>query len=149
VAPGIAVFAAENVINGVARPTDGPNAWVPDPGDGDPWLELQWSQPQEIRQIDLTFDTDFDHPMPSVLAGNPERTMPFCVKELRIVDGAGRTVASIRDNHQTRRRIVLPEPVRTGMLRLEGLRANGQCPPAIFEIRCYRQPVTITARREA
>jgi len=149
VAPGIAVFAAENVINGVARPTDGPNAWVPDPSDGDPWLELHWSQPQEIRQIDLTFDTDFDHPMPTVLAGNPERTMPFCVKELRIVDGAGRTVASIRDNHQTRRRIVLPEPVRTGMLRLEGLRANGQCPPAIFEIRCYRQPVTITARREA
>ncbi len=140
--PGIAVFGASNVVNGVARPTTGPNAWLPDLDDGDPWLEMRWDEEQEIRQIDLSFDTDFEHAMATVLVGHPERAMPFCVKELTVTDGDGRTVAGIRDNHQTRRRIVLSRPVRTKLLRLEALRANGDCPPAVFEVRCYRQPVT-------
>jgi len=148
--PGIALFGAANVTNGVARPTTGPNAWLPEFDDDDPWLELEWNEPQEIRQIDLCFDTDFEHAMATVLVGHPERAMPFCVKDLRIVDEAGRTVAAIRDNHQTRRRIVLSEPAWTRKLRIEDIRANGDCPPALFEVRCYREPVvTVTPRRES
>ena len=36
------------------------------------------------RESSWTFDTDFDHPMESVLMGHPERDMPFCIKRYRI-----------------------------------------------------------------
>ncbi len=131
-------FGAANVTNGIARPTSQPNAWVADFADPSPALTLAWSEPQTIARIELSFDTDFDHPMESVLWGHPERAMPFCVRSYRILDAeTGALLASCADNHQTRRVIVLEKPIHTRRLRFEFDAPSAHVPVAVFEIRCY------------
>jgi len=137
--PPIDVFRPEQVVNGLARPTCGPNAWVADPSDPAPALTLQWQRPQRIERIELTFDTDFDHPMESVFLGHPEAVMPFCVKRYRIRDAAGRLIAACDDNHQTRNRHVLRPAVETDRLTIELLETHGKTPASLFEVRCYGQ----------
>jgi hypothetical protein len=137
------VFKADNLVNGVARPTSQPNAWVADFADPAPSVRLTWTEPQTIARIELSFDTDFDHPMESVLWGHPERRMPFCVPSYRIRDHAGRLLAEARDNHQTRNIIVLNPPARTSALRIELDHPSPHIPAALFEVRCYATPEPI------
>ncbi len=130
-------FRAGNVVNGIARPTNQPNAWVADLADLKPVLTLRWAQPQTIARVELMFDTDYDHPMESVLWGHPEDRMPFCVSNYRLLDADGRVLAAATDNHQTRASIVLASPVRTHELRLELEHPSARIPAALFEVRCY------------
>jgi hypothetical protein len=135
-APPLAGFAAASVANGIARPTAAPNAWVAALDDPHPALTLTWDTPQTIRTIELSFDTDFDQPMESVLMTHPERAMPFSVKGFRIcIDG--REVAAVADNHQTRRRITLDEPRSARALVIEVTQMNGKAPAVLCEVRCY------------
>ncbi len=134
--PPLRQFCGETVTNGVDRPTLQPNAWVAAIDDPAPALTLSWPEPQPIRRIDLVFDTDFDHPMESVLMGHPERDMPFCVNEYRILDAGGAVLHHCHANHQTRNTVVLPSPVATSLLRIEVLSTHG-APAAIFAVRCY------------
>lgn len=136
--PPIRAFNAGKVVNGVARPTDEPNAWVAALDDAAPRLTLEWASPQTISRIELVFDTDFDHPMESVLMGHPERNMPFCVKDYRILDSRGLVVAERRGNYQTRNSLRLTEPVTTTQLQVEILSTHG-APAAVFEVRCYAE----------
>ncbi|MEK6398752.1 MAG: FAD-dependent oxidoreductase, partial [Terriglobus sp.] len=78
-APALELFGAANVVNGFARPWCSANAWLPAKDDAKPTLTLTWKTPQTLGQIVLGFDTDFDHPMESVLMGHPERVMPACI----------------------------------------------------------------------
>jgi hypothetical protein len=134
--PPLDVFGAENVENGVARPTTQPNAWVADPADPRPRLSLCWGTARSVRRIEISFDTDFDHPMESVLMGHPEREIPFCVKRYRITGDRGRVLFEAADNHQTRNVIVLEEAVTTAAIHIEVLETRGT-PAAVFEVRCY------------
>lgn len=86
---------------GVARPTNQPNAWVADPAEERPTLTLSWSEPQTLARVELMFDTDFDHPMETVLWGHPEDRMPFCVRGYRLLDETGRVLAECPEQHQT------------------------------------------------
>ena len=134
--PPLTGFAAANVVNGLARPAAGPNAWVAALDDTHPALTLQWDTPQSLRTIEISLDTDFDHPMESVLLTQPERAMPFCAKTLRVcIDG--REAACIDDNYQTRRRIVLEPPVAAHSVTIEVIETWGSAPAALFEVRCY------------
>lgn len=135
--PALAAFAAENVRNGVQRPTKQPNAWVADPIDVRPTLSLEWGEPQNIRQLVLHFDTDFDHPMETVLMAHPENEMPFCVKRVRVWNDREELVAEIVDNHQSQRRIDFAEAVHTKMLRVELEHPLALVPAALLEVRCY------------
>jgi hypothetical protein len=85
----------------------------------------------------LAFDVDFDHAMESVLLGQPERVMPFCVKHYRVLDGAGRVLAEVTDNHQARNTVRLDSPTTTDRLRIELLATHGCVPAGLFEVRCY------------
>ncbi len=134
--PPAAVYGAANAANGVARPEAQPNAWVAAREDAQPRLTLRWAEAQTIGRIELVFDTDFDHPMESVLWGHPERAMPFCVRRYRVTDGDGRVLRECAENHQTRNSIVLAEPVTARELHIEVLETHG-APAAIFEVRCY------------
>jgi hypothetical protein len=136
IAPPLACFEAANVTNGFARPWTAANAWLPDREDRTPGLTLRWTEPQAIRRIQVTFDTDFDHPMESVLMGHPERRMPGCASALRISTLEGKLLAEIIDNHQTRIQVVLDEPVETLGIVLAVLDC-GSALPAIYEVRCY------------
>ena len=100
-------------------------------------MTLSWDEPQTIARIELGFDTDFDHPMETVHWGHPERAMPFCVKHYRICDGAGRTVAEEKDNHQTRNTLRFDPPIVTDRLEVELVESHGSAPAALFEVRCY------------
>lgn len=134
--PPLDLFGPKNVVNGFARPFLQPNAWVAAAGDTAPALTLRWPSPQTITRLHLSFDTDFDHPMESVLMGHPERDMPFCIKRYRILDGAGRVLHEAPDNHQSHNHIRLAAPVRTDTLRIEVLETHG-APAALFDVRCY------------
>jgi len=134
--PPLDLFGPDNVRNGVARPTVLPNAWVASPDDSAPRLTFCWPEARQIGRIELCFDTDFDHPMESVLMGHPEREIPYCVKRYRIVNNRGTVLFECPDNHQTRNTIRLTPPAVTSELRLEVLETHG-APAAIFEARFY------------
>ena len=158
--PPLEGFGVANLTNGFARPTRQPNAWVADFNDKQPVLRLSWSQPQSVARIELSFDTDFDHPMESVLMGHPESVMPFCVRDIVIAVPAKETVSDsslpitdrvcsesakssgqilfeITGNHQSRQVIRLARPVTTDCLELRLVAAAANVPAALFEVRCY------------
>ena len=135
--PPLDLFGTPNLTNGLARPTRQPNAWVADWADAKPTLHLTWPTPQRIARIVLSFDTDFDHPMESVLMGHPERVMPFCVQQFEIRDGAGRALFHCEDNHLSRRAIRFESPVDTAHLTITFAAPSALVPAALFEVRCY------------
>ncbi len=130
-------FKAENLLNGIERPTNKPNAWVSDFTDPAPTLSLKWDQPQNIKTIHLSFDTDFDHPMESVLMGHPERDMPFCVREFEIFDGNGKLLHQENDNYQTNKRIHFSTPITTKGLIIKLKHPSKTVPASLFGVRCY------------
>jgi hypothetical protein len=137
--PGLDLFAPANVVNGVSRPTCAPNAWTAVLDDPRPSLTFHWKQPQTISRLELGFDTDFDHPMESVLMGHPERAMPFCVKHYRVLDGSGQVVTEVMDNHQTRNTLHWAQPLLTDRLTIECLKSHGPVPATLFEVRIYNR----------
>lgn len=139
--PPVAAFASRNVINGLQRPTNATNAWAARIDDPQSSLTLRWPQPQTLSRVELFFDADSDHPMESVLFGQPERAVPYCLKSFRLKDESGAILYSCTDNHQARVTIRLKSPVTTSALTLELLENNAQSPTrspkSLFEIRCY------------
>ena len=133
------VFSAENIRNGVDRPTTTPNAWVADWNDPDPALTIEWNEIVSINKIEICFDNDFDHPMESVLMGHPENIMPFCVPHFKVFDEEEKLVWEEKDNHQTIRRITLPDLLQTKKLRFRFTHPSATVPAAIFAIRCYNK----------
>lgn len=134
--PPIDLCRPEMAINGVARPWRGINAWVPAADDLRPYLKLVWPELQAIRKISLTFDTDFDHPMESVLLSHPERVMPGCITAFTIKSDDGTVIAQMSDNHQTRWNLQFEAPIHTTSLTIEVLE-HGDAPPAIFNVSCW------------
>lgn len=134
---GLPFFAAENIRNGLQRPTNQPNAWVADPADQDPELQIRWKEPKEIGRVELSFDTDFDHPMENVLMTHPETVMPFCVQAFRVLDDAGNVLFTETTNHETRRTIRFEKPVKTSGLRIQIDHPSAQTPAALMEVRAY------------
>ena len=132
--PPLAAFGANQLVSGIGRPTVRPNAWVAAKDDPKPRVKFGWPEVQRIRRIHITFDTDFDHPLESVLMGHPEREIPFCVKRFRL-SACGRVLAE-RENHSTHARVLLEAPIETTELEIEILETRG-LPAAIFEVRIY------------
>jgi len=135
--PGLRCFGAENIRNGIARPTVAPNAWVADLLDPDPWLRIEWDVPRVIRRVVLKFDTDLDHPMESVLMTHPENVMPFCVRNYRILDDSGNEVYRKTGNYQTINDIVFETSITTRRLTIAVEHPSAETPAAVFEILCY------------
>jgi hypothetical protein len=154
--PPLRAFTAANLTNGTSRPTRETNAWVADFSHEQPVVRIAWDTPQTIATIEIDFDTDFDHPMESVLMGHPERDMPFCVGDIRISaatcgesGGIGNTatatlrrvaskvLAEILENHKTRQIIIFDSPVTTNCLELHLLAPSLHIPAALFGLRCY------------
>lgn len=137
VGTAIHIFEAENVRNGADRPATQPNAWVADPQDPSPSITLQWSDTKQVKSILLLFDTDFDHPMESVLMTHPETVMPFCVRNYHIEDERGAVVYQKKSNYQTLNDIVFEQPLRTKKVKIVLQHPSVDVPAALFAIRCY------------
>jgi hypothetical protein len=132
-------FSAADIRNGLQRPTQKPNAWVADFGDPLPTLLLEWDEVQLIKKIVLCFDTDFDHPMETVLIHHPENVMPFCVPAYRILDDQKRVIYEKNDNHETINEVMLPQAITTRSICLELTAPSSNVPASLFEIRCYSE----------
>lgn len=137
--PPLDPFRPEQVHNGHRRPTDRPNSWVADPDDPDPRLVLRWDRPVTVGRLVLSFDTDFDHPMESVLLGHPHRDTALCVRAYEIVDADGRPLAGVTGNRATRNEIVLDDPVTTSELTVRVTEPGVRGPATVYEIRCYER----------
>jgi len=114
-----------------------PNAWVADRKDQNPTLEISWKDAKTISSIDILFDTDYDHPMESVLMGHPEDIMPFCVSNYSIKDAQGKLLYQKKGNYQTLNSIRFDQPVSTSSLVIEVEHPSDDVPAAIFSVRCY------------
>lgn len=134
---GIAAFRAANIVNGIDRPVAAPNAWVADWNDPKPTLNISWKEPKTINRIELLFDTDYDHPMESVLMGHPENVMPFCVRDYEIKDDLGWVIFSKTGNYQSRNVIELDKPIITRSLSISLTHPSADVPAALFAVRCY------------
>ncbi len=135
--PTLKCFSPENIKNGIARPTTQPNAWVADWKDEKPTLTVSWERKQKIKKIILKFDTDFDHPMETVLMGHPENVIPFCVRQYRVYDDQHNLIAEQKNNYQTINAINLAEPLETRKLLVEADHPSDQVPASVFEILCF------------
>ncbi|MCY3799583.1 MAG: FAD-dependent oxidoreductase, partial [Chloroflexi bacterium] len=135
--PPINGFDPQNVCNGLARPVAEVNAWVADPADDNPTLDIKWIAPQSISRVTLMFDTDFDHAMETVTRGHPEDIMPFAVKHFRLRNGNGAVLAEVMDNHQTVNRFEFDEPIEIDHLQVEIVESHSDAPAALFALQCY------------
>lgn len=133
----IEFFNVENIKNGIDRPVETPNVWVASPDDPNPEISLEWQQDVVIQKIILSFDTDFNHPMESVLMTHPETVMPFTVRNYVIKDAHGNVVYEKINNYQTREEIVLNQPLKTNALKVVLSHPSAYVPGSIFSIRCY------------
>jgi hypothetical protein len=135
--PGLDVFKAENIRNGTDRPSLQPNAWVVAYDDASPKLTLEWDIEQSISSIHLVFDTDYDHPMETVLIHHPESVMPFCVRNYSIHSEGGTLIYQKNGNYQSRNIITLAAPVSTKKLIINIQHPSALVPAALFAVRCY------------
>jgi hypothetical protein len=122
----------------------GTHRWMSDPGDAQPWLELRWDDPVDLKRVSLTLDTGLHRILtlshagelsPRIIWGRPQ---PETLKEFRIVakHAEGTTeVAHIRDNYQ--RQVDIPAALRrVEALRIEVIATNGLDHARIVEVRC-------------
>jgi hypothetical protein len=132
------VFAVQNLLNGIDRPTHHPNAWVADMNDPSPSVSMVWNEAKEIKTIEIVLDTDFDHPMESVLMGHPERVMPFCVRDFYVKNDQGEVIWQVNDNHHSLQRISFEQPCITRGLTFHFTHPMQTVPAAVYAIRCYQ-----------
>lgn len=125
------------LVNGVFRPYFTSNAWAAAFNDPEPYIELKWDKNQEISEINLLFDTDFDHALESTLMGHPESEIPFCVKHFKIFDDREKCLTEVTDNHQTRFQLKLSEPITTKSVKIIVHHPSASVPAALFGILCY------------
>lgn len=133
----LTMYDKTNLVNGIFRPYITSNAWAADQKDSEPFIELKWGKKQDIREIYLFFDTDFDHALESTLMGHPESEIPFCVNHFKICDDRGNCLADVSDNHQTRFQVKLSQPVTTQSIKIILRHPSASVPAALFGILCY------------
>ncbi|WP_309396341.1 FAD-dependent oxidoreductase [Cerasicoccus maritimus] len=134
--PPLPGFGVDQLASDYERPFVQSNAWVADVNDAQPTLQVQWEEPQQIAELVLYFDVDYDHAMESVQWHHPENAMPFCVKHFRLLDDAGNCLAESTGNYNGRVKISLESPVNTRALKLELLDTHG-APAALFSIQAF------------
>ena len=136
--PALKAFDVEQLRTGLFRPAAGQsNAWIAPFDDKNPNIKCEWRQPQNIKTIVLWFDTDYDHPMESVLQGHPEDVMPFCVHQYKIIDDKGNVVYEMSNNHQSMNEITLEKTLQTRSLTIELINSNKDVPVSLFGIQVF------------
>ncbi|MWW25299.1 FAD-dependent oxidoreductase [Algibacter lectus] len=134
ISPAIEAFEVENLSNGYVRPGKTVNAWVADINDKKPTLKIEWDSEQELSEIKLFLDSDYDHPMESTLMGHPEDIVPFCLGNYKIKDVNGTVLFEKEDNHQTINTWHFKQKHKTKGIIIETEKSQTHVPVSIFEI---------------
>ncbi|WP_218033971.1 FAD-dependent oxidoreductase [Paenibacillus koleovorans] len=137
--PAQSCFEPANVLSGVTRPHTYTNVWRSDSREPlSQWLQLDWVQPQTIREVHLTFP---GHLLKEFHRYEPLYRDPQCPKDYAIEaqspDGAWHTLLQVTGNYQRHRLHPLPSPVSAQSLRIVIQATNGDASAAIYEVRCY------------
>ena len=140
--PGIQLFSPTNVTNGIQRPTNQANAWLADLSDANPTLTLTWEEVKRISRVELCFDTDFDHPLETVIMIHPENVSPFCVQEYELCDDRYERIFHQKNNYLSNCKIRFEKTIVSKSLTIHLKRSNGSnqshvAPASLMEIRCY------------
>jgi hypothetical protein len=133
----ISPYSAQQIANGIYRPTSAVNAWVARPDDRAPAISLEWETPKKVVSIIVDFDPDWDHPIESVMRWHPERAMPFTARDFQLENETGEVLLKVSENYLARYTGKLKEPALTRRLTLRIHRVNGLCPAAIFGLGAY------------
>ncbi|SFC03007.1 FAD dependent oxidoreductase [Algibacter lectus] len=134
ISPAIEAFEVENLSNGYVRPGKTVNAWVADINDEKPTLKIEWDSEQELSEIKLFLDSDYDHPMESTLMGHPEDIVPFCLGNYKIKDVNGTVLFEKEDNYQTINTWHFKQKHKTKGIVIETEKSQAHVPVSIFEI---------------
>jgi hypothetical protein len=128
------IFAPPNVVNGLTRGGDWPNAWISNPANPLPQnLTLEFAGPEPVNAVELIFDTN-------LRVAVKEGVAPECVRDYRIsalVDGLWLKIADVYDNYFRRRRHEFP-PVNATALRLTVTATNGDVSARVHEFRAFK-----------
>ena len=131
-------FGAANILSGHTRPYVGTNIWRSDALQPLPqWVQLEWTEPQEISAIELTFS---GHLLREYHAYSPFYRDPQCVRDYDIqceTSDGWKNMIEARDNYQRHRKHQVVTPVRCSRLRVVVLATNGDSSAAIYEVRVY------------
>ncbi|WP_077341177.1 FAD-dependent oxidoreductase [Pseudocolwellia agarivorans] len=134
ITPAIKDFSAANIINGYTRPWFSSNAWVADIADSTPTLTLNWAEEKEINSVVIHFDSDFDHPLESSLMGHPEKRIPFCVANYKILKEDGTLLHEVIGNYQTVNKITFEQPISTQKLIFQFEKTEVDVPVSVFSV---------------
>lgn len=132
--PAQEIFSLDLMANSYTRPIGATNAWAASLCDTNPQVTLEWDKPQEINDLTLFFDTDYDHAMETVQMGHSESVMPYCVRDCEIADAEGHTLASIKGNYQAIKCIKLAHPVETSKLHIRLTHPQKKVPATLFHV---------------
>ncbi len=136
-----------NVLSGRAydKPGEFKNKWVVSVEEKPVWIELAWSKPVVIGEIQITHDTGLhrDVTMTSLkwlqkeMVSGPQ---PESIRDYRIVgileDGSEKLLADVFYNYQRLRRHSF-DPVKVKSVRIQVDQGNGGSEVGIYEIRAY------------
>ncbi len=136
------------VVNGVGRDTHGEwsatipeaeNAWVSD--EIPAWVELEWTEPQSLREVHLTFCTGLHREL--ILSASDSTTkrvvrgpQPETIRAYKILCD-GKEILSVEDNYLRKRIHRLEFAVATNRLRVVATKTWGAETARIFEVRAY------------
>ena len=117
------------------------NGWLTKPGES---LTLALDEAHKIRQVRLTFESNFAYPIRTTMSPNRQAQqrpgVPMeLVKDLRVeLYRAGELVqvCQVRDNHQRLCRVDM-EPVAADTVKLTPLATNGAGTVLVHEVRIY------------
>ncbi|MDR1598637.1 MAG: FAD-dependent oxidoreductase [Oscillospiraceae bacterium] len=135
----IADCSPGQVINGYGRVVSPDhNMWVSETLPA--WLELSWPEPQAIRTILLTFDTDMNNPPMTfpMIPIHPRVVTDFTVEALS--DGGWREVAVVSESYQ-RRVVVRCDETAARAIRVNIRGTGGEAHARVIEVRCYEDSI--------
>ncbi|KUP24949.1 FAD-dependent oxidoreductase [Paenibacillus sp. DMB5] len=133
-----------HVIDGFRRPYGGPHLWLSQAleQDAEPWLALEWTGKQKIREIQLIFNDDVQEDLINLHHHRtPFEVIPELVRSYRLeyMDDGGNwaSILSELDNRKRKRIHLLEAALETRAIRITVTATNGSPFAEIIEVRVY------------
>lgn len=138
--PAQHAYAPTMVASGHTRPYHATNLWRSDESLESPqWLQLEWQEAVELRQIQVTFAGHLlreYHAYPA-LGADPETVREYAIETWQDEQWVERA----RVTNNTAQRVVHELPgLATQKVRVVVYRTNGAPAAGVFEVRCYSAP---------
>lgn len=136
--PELSFYGGENLNNGYLRPYGQPNIWTAEGAEGE-WAELRFDSEKEIKEVDITFDTNLNFRVRNVkpYAFN---VMEEAVRDYELwaeTDGTWKKIRTVTGNHQRVNRLKFAGAVTADAVKIV-IRATNGCPnAAIYNISIY------------